>query len=374
MDAAGGSETGRRRISVESSSGDYPVWIGPGLLNEAAGLLLEHAPAARYAVISDETVEGLHGETLRAGLADKGLDHEVFGFPAGEASKNRKTWSILTDKLLDSGFGRDTTIVTLGGGVTGDLGGFVAATYLRGVPVVHFPTSYLAMIDASVGGKTGVDVRAGKNLVGAFHPPRLVAADLDVLGTLPGSERVEGLVEAFKHGAVTDAAYFESLEGRVSELRAAEAGAAAWAVGRSVEIKADIVSRDEHESGLRQVLNFGHTLGHALEAASDFAVGHGTAVGAGMLLEARLGERIGLTVAGTAERIEQGLAGLDLDFSLLQSLDQDHVMGYLATDKKARARRPRYVLLERLGRVAESDGWSHDVPDTLVDEILGDWR
>jgi 3-dehydroquinate synthase len=258
--------------------------------------------------------------------------------------------------------------VSVGGGVTTDLAGFVAATYLRGVPVVQVPTSYLAMIDASVGGKTGVDTSAGKNLVGAFHPPRLVVADTTVLRTLPRQERAQGLVEAFKHGAILDAAYFDRLEARVDELMEAEAGAAAEAVLRSVELKAGVVSEDELEGGYRQILNFGHTLGHALEAASEYAVGHGSAVALGMLLEADLGERLGVTEPGTRERLAGPLARL---VGSPPSVDAEAAVPFLRADKKVRGGRMRTVLLRRLGEVDPGDGWSHEVSEEMLVDVLG---
>jgi 3-dehydroquinate synthase len=303
-------------------------------------------------------------------LTATGFDAGLYSFPAGEASKTRKNWSILTDAMLDDRHGRDSCVVAVGGGVTGDLAGFVAATYLRGIPLVQIPTSYLAMIDASVGGKTGVDVRAGKNLVGCFHAPKLVVADADTLATLPGQEREQGLVEAFKHGAILDADYFEYLEANAQRLLAADVEIATEAIARSVRIKADVVTRDEREDGLRQVLNFGHTLGHAIEAASVYSVGHGTAVGAGMLLEAELGERLGVTEDGTRARIASGLEMLGLSLESAPSVDVEDALRFLASDKKARSGRPRYVLLRRLGEVESDGGWSREVPDSLVREVL----
>jgi 3-dehydroquinate synthase len=332
-------------------------------------LITERVSANRFAVISDDNVAPTHGRTVMEASIGAGLDTAIFTFPAGEASKTRKSWSILTDELLEAGFGRDSCVIAVGGGVTTDLAGFVAATFLRGVPVVQVPTSYLAMIDASVGGKTGVDVHAGKNLVGAFHPPRLVVADPEVLATLPEGERAQGLVEAFKHGAILDADYFASLEHDAAALMAADADVAARAVARSVELKAGVVSEDEFEGGYRQILNFGHTLGHALEAASGYALGHGSAVALGMLMETRLGERLGVTEAGTFGRLRTALEALLGPLSDT-ALDAEVAATYLRTDKKVRAGRPRVVLLRRLGEVDPGQGWSHEVPaDALVEEL-----
>ena len=279
---------------------------------------------------------------------------------------------MLTDAMLDDGHGRDSCVVAVGGGVTGDLAGFVASTYLRGIPVVQVPTSYLAMIDASVGGKTGVDVRAGKNLVGSFHAPRAVFADSDTLATLPDAERVQGLVEAFKHGAILDAAYLEWLTTAADRLLAVDTETATEAIVRSVRIKADVVTRDEREGGVRQVLNFGHTVGHALEAATGYAMGHGTAVAAGMLLEAELGERLGITEGGTRAQIASSLSRLGLSLDSVPSVDLEAAMGFLASDKKARSGRPRYVLLRRLGEVEDEEAWSREIPDSLVRDVLAE--
>jgi 3-dehydroquinate synthase len=354
-------------VRVRTRDGDYPVLVGVGLLAQLPRVLEEHAGARRYAVISDDNVASLYGHPVMEELRDAGLDASLFTFPAGEASKTRDSWSILTDEMLEAGLGRDSCVVAVGGGVTTDLAGFVAATYLRGVAVVQVPTSYLAMIDASVGGKTGVDVAAGKNLVGAFHPPKAVVADTALLRTLPRSERAQGLVEAFKHGAILDAEYFGQLESFVGDLMDADAAVAADAVLRSVELKAAVVGEDEFEGGYRQILNFGHTLGHALEAASRYALGHGSAVALGMVLEAEVGERLGITEPGTRERLASVLHAL---LPPAHELDVEGALPYLRTDKKVRAGRSRVVLLRRIGEVDPGDGWSHEVPASALADVL----
>jgi 3-dehydroquinate synthase len=355
-------------VRVGAAAGDYDVWVEQGGLARVPALLRERAPAYRYAVVSDTRVAPLHGERVRAACVEAGLDATLFAFGEGEAHKTRETWAELTDAMLGAGYGRDSVVVAVGGGVTTDLAGFVAATFMRGVPVVQVPTSYLAMIDASVGGKTGVDVPAGKNLVGAFHPPALVLADPEVLATLPADERAQGLVEAFKHGAVLDASYFEELADRVAPALVADPRVAQALVARSVALKAAVVEADEREGGVRQVLNFGHTLGHALEAASEFRVAHGSAVAVGMVLEAELGERLGVTEPGTRAVLEASLAALHLPG--LPSLDPDRVLGYLGADKKARAGRARYALLRRMGEAHSEGGWSRTVPDAVVEGLV----
>lgn len=360
-------------VQVAAGAGGYEVLVGAGLLGCLPELLADRVPAHRYAVISDETVAALYGAGAVQACSAAGLDATLFTFPAGEASKTRKRWSILTDALLEAGFGRDAAVVAVGGGVTGDLAGFVAATYLRGVPVVQVPTSLVAMIDASVGGKTGVDVAAGKNLVGAFHAPALVVADPETVRTLPGPERAGGFVEALKHGAVLDAGYLADLVDEAPALLAADVGALQGAVLRSVRIKADVVTRDEREGGLRQVLNFGHTVGHGLEAASGYGLGHGRAVGVGMEVEAELGERLGATRAGTRDALAAALDAFGVrGLGGAPTPPVDAVLSFLGADKKARRGRPRYVLLERPGCVHAEGGWSHEVPAELVADTVAE--
>jgi len=370
MSGASGAGPSGTEVWVRSAGGAYPVMVHPGLRRRLPELLRRHAPGHRYALISDSNVAPLYGIEALEACRETGLRADLFTFPAGEAQKTRAEWSSLTDCLLEAGVGRDGVVVAVGGGVTGDLAGFVAATYLRGIPVVQVPTSVVAMVDASVGGKTGLDVPAGKNLVGAFHPPKLVLIDPETVGTLLRQERAEGLAEALKHGAIVDRGYFTELEARSQALLSGDAGATYAAVVRSVEIKTDIVSADEREGGLRQILNFGHTLGHALEAAASYRIGHGTAVSAGMVLEARLGERIGITEGGTARRIEASLAGFGLGRSTLAQSEVETALRYLSADKKSREGGTRFVLLARLGEVSEGEGWSHRVPLKVVEEVL----
>ena len=341
--------------------------MGAGLLGEARERIHRACPAARYAVIADQTVADLYGARLTVGL-----DATLHTFPAGEAAKSRATWSSLTDQLLAAGLGRDGALVALGGGVAGDLAGFVAATYLRGVPYVQVPTTVLAMVDSSVGGKTGVDAPAGKNLVGAFHQPRLVLADVLTIGTLPARERRAGLVEALKHGAIADAAYFEWLVAMRDALLAAEPESLIEAVARSVTIKADVVGADERERGRRAVLNAGHTLGHALEHATDFRLAHGDAVGIGLVCEARIGERLGVTATGTSAALVDALAAFGLP-TTAPKVAADRVRDALAVDKKNRAGTVRIALLERIGTSyqTEPENWTTPVDaDLIVDALL----
>ena len=353
----------------------YDIVIGPGALAALPERLGVACPAARYAVIADATVAALYGDAVVGRLTAAGLDSRLFTFPAGERHKTRATWAELTDALLAARIGRDGAIVALGGGVTGDLAGFVAATYLRGLPWVQVPTSALAMIDAAVGGKTAVDVPAGKNLVGAFHQPRLVVADTETLRTLPAAGLADGLAEAVKHGVVADAAYFESLEERAGAILARDARVLAQVVARSVEIKAGIVAADPLEAGRRAVLNFGHTVGHAIEAAAGFALPHGATVAAGMVAEAHLGERVGRTEPGTAARVAEAVSRFGLATTPPAGLGTDALIDRMRSDKKVRAGALRFALPAAIGAPVGGDarGWTVEIATDVVREALAAW-
>jgi 3-dehydroquinate synthase len=349
----------------------YDVVIGCGLLAELPALAQTACPAARYAVITDSHVAKLYGEKLVARCHDATLQADLFQFPAGEWNKTRETWAMLSDKMLAARLGRDCAVVALGGGVVGDVAGFVAATYLRGVPCIQVPTTLLAMIDSSIGGKTGVDVAAGKNLLGAFHQPRLVVADLDLLGTLPAPQLAAGIAEAVKHGAIADADYFAFLEREHAAVTSNQPAALERLVRRSVEIKASVVAADERETGRRAILNFGHTVAHAIETTMKFAVLHGEAVAIGMAYEARLAERLGIAAAGTADRIARLLERYNLPLELPGSATADDLLATMQLDKKARAGTVRFALPEAVGRMhADGSSWTVAAPEGVVRELL----
>lgn len=345
----------------------HDVLIGHGLLQELPVLLTTHCPAPRYVVISDAEVERLYGRKAAARIGA-----ELFSFPAGEAHKTRETWAQLTDRMLAAGVGRDAAVIALGGGVTGDLGGFVAATYLRGVPCVQVPTTLLAMIDSSIGGKTGVDAPAGKNLVGAIRQPRLVVTDLDCIASLPPAQLASGAAEAVKHGVIADAEYFAFLERDAAAVLARRDATLERLVARSVEIKAGIVARDEQEAGVRAVLNFGHTVGHAVEAASGFSLLHGEAVAIGMVYEARLAESLGIAPAGLAGQITGVLGKLGLPVARPGSASVDQLLKHMRSDKKVRASEIRFALPRRVGEMHVDARGAATVPapEALIREIL----
>jgi len=350
----------------------YRLEIGAGTLGIVGDIFRSVTPGNQAVIITDSNVAPHYANSLSRALGGSGAPAPVIAIPSGEQVKTRETWSSLTDSLLAEGLGRDTTVVALGGGVVGDLAGFVAATYMRGVPFIQVPTTLLAMVDASIGGKTGVDTPKGKNLVGAFHQPAAVVIDLRTLATVEPRHIRAGFAEILKHGVIADAKYFEKAVaaarsvvqggGRVEELEDV--------IRRSIEIKAAIVARDERESGVRKVLNFGHTIGHAMEALDNYAMLHGEAVAIGMAVEARIAERMGVAAPGTATAIESAVNTASLPV-LMTMPSPDDLIDYTRSDKKARGGQVHYALPRRIGEMAGDDnGWSVAVPDDIVREVL----
>ncbi len=355
------------RLALSLPPDGSQVCIDAGLLEALPAQVLEHVPAAHYGIVADSHVADAYAWPLATALREEDVRADVVSFPAGEAHKSRETWAQLTDALLARRLGRDGCIIALGGGVACDLGGFVAATYMRGLPCVQVPTSLLAMIDASIGGKTAVDVPAGKNLVGAFLQPRLVAIDPLALRTLPDRELRGGLAEAVKHGAIADAEYLRWIGASASALLAREPTALAHLIRRSVEIKAAVVQADPLERGVRAILNFGHTVAHAIETLSAWAVPHGYAVAIGMIAEAEIGEAAEVTEPGTADALRTILQGLGLPVALPAGLAPADILGAAATDKKARAARIRYAMLVEPGTTATDRTGAHTI---AVDDAI----
>ncbi len=350
----------------------HDVVLGRGVLAELPRLLRERCPAHRYAVVTDSRVATLYGDRVLGLLREAGLAADVFTFPAGEWNKVRETWGAVCDQLVDAGIGRDGAIVALGGGVAGDLAGFAAATLHRGIPYVQVPTTVLAMVDAAVGGKVGLDLPAGKNLVGAFHPPRLVLADIETLTTLPRNQIAAGCAEAIKHGVVADAEYAGAVGHAAAACLARSPAALEPLVERSIRIKAEIVAADTLESGRRQILNFGHTVGHALEACGGFSLLHGEAIAIGMAVEASLAEAAGLAVPGTRARLLALLRPYDLPSTVPPVFDADDLLKAMRNDKKARAGVVRFALPHTIGTMAHSDdgAWTVEVESARIREAI----
>jgi len=360
------------RVAIsEPPDASYDILIGRGLLADLPALVTAACPAGRYGVITDSHVAQLYGERLVARCRDAGLRVELLEFPAGEWNKTRETWATISDRMLAAQLGRDSAVIALGGGVVGDMAGFVAATYLRGIPCIQVPTTLLAMIDSSIGGKTGVDVPAGKNLLGAFHQPRLVVVDLDVLGSLPAPQLAAGMAEAVKHGVIADRRYFDVLEQEHRAVTAREPAALERVVRRSVEIKAEVVAADERETGRRAILNFGHTVAHAIEATTKFAALHGEAVAIGMAYEARLAEALGIAEPGTAAGVQRVLEHYNLPLDLPEGATVDGLVAAMRLDKKARAGTVRFALPQAIGRMyADAKSWTVAAPEDVVRAVL----
>jgi 3-dehydroquinate synthase len=344
-----------RTVHVDLGERAYDVLIGPGLLDAAGARLRPLVRRDRVAVVSDQTVWGLHGARLTRALEAAGLAVHPVVLPPGEQTKSFAGLEALCDALLALELDRGDLIVAFGGGVIGDLAGFAAAIYKRGADFVQIPTTLLAQVDSSVGGKTAIDTPRGKNLVGAFHQPRLVLADLDVLGSLPDREMRAGYAEVLKYGLLGDAAFFAWLEAHGRAVLAREPGALARAVERSVEMKAEIVIADEREAGRRALLNLGHTFAHALEAETGYgeALLHGEAVGLGSAMAFRYSAAAGLCDAQDAARAVEAVAAAGLPAQLSDLGDRrfaaDDLLRHMAQDKKAEGGRLTFILARRAG-------------------------
>jgi 3-dehydroquinate synthase len=346
--------------------------IEPGCLARLGELVHPAVGAARYAVVVDANVAESHGAAAATALRTAGAAADLVVFDAGEASKTRATWAALTDRLMEQGVGRDGCVVAVGGGVTLDLAGFVAATYMRGVPLVLVPTSLLAMVDAAWGAKTGVDTDAGKNLVGAFHRPAAIVVDPQVLQTLPDVELRHGLAEAVKHAALADAAHLDWIVERAARVVDRDPAVLAALVARSAAIKRSFVEADPFERGQRAALNFGHTIGHAVERVTSYGVPHGAAVALGMVAEAAIGEAAGITAPGSADALRTALLALGLPVRPPPQVVAGDVIAAAGTDKKARAGRVRFALIAALGEVARGPdgGWTLAVEAADVAAVL----
>lgn len=349
-------------ITVNVDLGDraYPIHIGAGLIGRTE-LFAPHIKGSSVTIVTNTTVDPLYGDALRAALAPLGKRVSTVVLPDGEAYKNWETLNLIFDGLLTERADRKTTLVALGGGVIGDMTGFAAACYMRGVPFIQVPTTLLSQVDSSVGGKTGINHPLGKNMIGAFYQPQAVIADIGALSTLPDRELAAGITEIIKTGAIADAAFFDWIEANVDALNRREPDALAEAVKRSCEIKARVVAADEREGGLRAILNFGHTFGHAIEAGLGYGEWlHGEAVGCGMVMAADLSVRLGLLDEASRQRLNAVIAAAHLPIRA-PALGDARYMELMRVDKKAEAGAIKFILLKRFG-----DTLIAPVPDEAV--------
>ena len=362
-----GGETMEQTIQVGLGERSYPVVIGATIFRRIGTKLQTMGLAKRYAVIGDDRVASLYGQQLLEVLHGAGLACELITFPHGEASKRLDTIEQLASRLAELGFDRKDGLVALGGGVTGDMTGFLASIYMRGIPFVQIPTSLLAQVDSSVGGKTGVDLPQGKNLIGAFYQPKAVFIDTEVLQTLPRNEFLGGMAEVIKYGASIDADFFSWLSQKQVAILGLDPPAIAAMIRRCCELKAKVVEQDEREGGLRRILNFGHTIGHAVEAASGYRLNHGFAVAIGMRAAAELAVRIGIADSSVVAEIVQLLRAYHLPTDIPPEFDRAALRAYLSVDKKTVGGRICFVLPERIGKVRIAD----QVGEADIAAVLG---
>ncbi len=358
--------TGQRRVPITLSSSGYDVLVGPGLLARAGTLLQPHLPQPRSIIVTDQNVAATHLQTLQNSLAGSGIRHSAIIVPPGEASKSVESWANVVDQILDQQADRQTTIIALGGGVIGDLAGFAAATALRGLPFVQIPTTLLSQVDSSVGGKTGINARQGKNLIGAFYQPRIVLADLNVLDTLPPRERLAGYAEIVKAGLIADADFYAWCEANAAAMLNGGTALLAEAIERAIAFKARVVGDDERETKPndgRALLNLGHTFAHALEAETGYggALLHGEAVAIGLVLATHLSALLGLCPQEDTSRIAAHLTAIGLP-TRIPNLPASHLLAHMKQDKKMRAGRLHFVLTRGIGKAFTSS----DVPEDAV--------
>jgi len=367
-----------RTIRVDLAGRGYDIAVGPGLLDQAGALCRPLLAAPRVTIVSDETVAPLYGDRLAASFAKAGVKTAAVTVPAGESSKEFGAFGRLMNALLDGKPDRKTTLVALGGGVVGDLTGFAAAVLLRGVDFIQVPTTLLAQVDSSVGGKTGINTRHGKNLVGAFYQPRLVLADTDVLDTLPKRELLAGYAEVAKYGLIDDPDFFSWCEANGAGVLGGDAAKRTYAIEQSCLAKARIVAADERETtDLRALLNLGHTFGHALEAETGFGSDllHGEAVGTGMAMAFDLSARLGLCPAADAERVRRHLGSVGLPMRLRaiggdnrRTWDAGRLIDHMRGDKKAADGKLTFILARGIGRTFVS----RDVDEKVLHGLLDD--
>jgi len=354
-----------KTVRVVLENAGYDIHVGPGLLSRTGEWLKELGFRDRLAIIADSSVRKLYGDTLARDLAAARFTVAVMAGPESEEEKSLDTAARLYRELTDFHAERTTPVLALGGGVIGDVAGFVAATYLRGVPLVHLPTTLLAQADSSLGGKTGIDHGRLKNRIGAFYQPALTVSDTSTLKSLPSDQFSDGLAEVIKHGAIRDEAFFTYLEENLDRILALDDEALETIVARSAEVKARVVEQDERDTGLRNILNYGHTIGHAIETVSDFRVGHGQAVAIGMLAAARISRRMGFLDNTGVRRLRTLIerAGLTAE---APRLDVEDLIEAMRHDKKIVGGRIRFVLLRSIGDVFVSD----EVGPDLVEGVL----
>ncbi len=354
-------------LQVGLGERSYPISIRQGCMKTLGKDLYKKKIGNKFGVVADDKVAALYGSVFMDSLEKAGIDAVLFTFPEGERSKTLQTVGELASKLAQAGFDRHDALIAFGGGVTGDITGFLASAYMRGIPFVQVPTTLLSQVDSSVGGKTGVDIPEGKNLVGAFYQPKAVYIDIDLLKTLPAEELLGGLAEVIKHGIIRDKDFFSFLVKNRQSVLGLNPEVIEKTVYRCCQIKAEVVEEDERENGIRKILNFGHTIGHAVEGASDYSLIHGLAVSIGMVAASRLAVANDILSEKESERIYHILSAYKMPVEVPVHLDRKRIKRYILTDKKAVSGKVFYVLPTEIGETCVTDA----VTEEQVDMVLG---
>ena len=362
-----------KRIKInldKQSSLSYEIYIGHNILDRIGLVIGKSNIANRYIVITDSNVSALHGERFITVLRDMGINVDLIEFPAGENSKNVDSILTIVKKLIDLGVDRSSALIALGGGVTGDMAGFIASIYMRSIPCIQIPTSLLAQVDSSIGGKTGIDLPEGKNLLGTFFQPGMVFIDLQLLNTLPDGEFNNGLSEIVKYGIIDDIELFNLLERETDGIKKRDPDLLETIVGRSCKIKKGIVEIDERDMGVRRILNFGHTIGHAIEAESGYKISHGNAISIGMIASAIISEKLNYLSSEDRNRIEHLIRSADLLDHIPESISTEGILSKIKTDKKKKGASIHFVLLKKIG-VPFING---SVEEALIRETIEELR
>ena len=354
-----------RKVKVELGANSYEIYVGSGLLAQTGHWLQENGFSGKLVIITDPRAKKLYGGALNQGLTKDGFSVTTLQVPEGEEQKSLETAGRLYHELTNCYAERTTPILALGGGVIGDLTGFVAATYLRGVPLIQIPTTLLAQVDSSIGGKVAVDHGQLKNKIGAFYQPRLVISDIDTLKTLPSNELANGLAEVIKSAAIRDKKFFAFLEANLDRIKSLDESALEETVFQTARIKAEVVAKDERDVGLRNILNYGHTIGHAIETISDFKVEHGKAIAIGMLAAARISNKMGILDKNDLGRLKGIIekAGLPTE---MPDFEIEKIIQAMKHDKKVLRGKIRFVLLKSIGSAFITD----EVDVSLVEKVL----
>lgn len=350
---------------------NYPIFIKTNALQKLATYLKRNHNSTTVVIITDNKVKKLYGDWLRDHL--KQMHHKILllSFPSGEKFKTQQILQAIMTKMLRHNCSRDTLILALGGGVVGDLAGFIAATYMRGIAYIQIPTTLLSMVDSSIGGKTGIDTLYGKNLVGAFWQPKAVFADINCLKTLPQKHLINGLIEALKMFMTNDINSLKYAKKNLGKILAGDEKTLTALIQRAIKIKANIVSQDEKENHLRAILNFGHTIGHAIELVANYKILHGYAVALGILVEAKIAELLNILKKENYLFIEQLLFALNISGKQLRAFDPNKIIQATKIDKKVKHNEVHYVLLKNFGEVYQKNGaYSHTVPDQIVKQAF----